>query len=315
MGWLSRVGFACALSIAGCATSGGDARKAPGELDKPTWLVDLPADGDLDDDATAAAKRGRTALASGDGAAALAAFDAALEAEPDAVILHIERAMALLLSGRPQEAIKALAGARSARGLNAVRRDLVRLHAMVDLGRTSEAMLPSKRLAELYPLVLDAHYAMGRIYLALGKRLEALRAFDEVRAAAPDHKPSQLGALAAMSAKPDGDYAALERQLRRRWPNDPDLLVIVGAAREVTGRDTEAADLYERVLALSPNHPTANFNLARLTEERQGLEAARPYYERFLKSAPGARSRHVQQLRKRLSRTPKAPGGGTGANP
>ncbi len=292
------------LAVVACATtSDSGAPEALAELAHPTWLQDIPSRDTLGVVAAAHATRGRLALAAGDGGAAADAFRQALataDGADGAPGLRAELAMALRLTGEHQEGLRLVPP-----GAKSLRAGVVRANLLIATGDVGAAWRLARSLAARHPLVLDTHYVLGRALLARHKRLEAQDAFDEVRLHAPDHRGAQLGALAAMSASPQHpDYKQLERQLLARWPADADLQVIVGAARETAGLPGEALNAYRRAVTASPRHPTANFNLARLIEERQGLGAARPYYERFIQSAPGARRKLAERLRRRLDTTP-----------
>jgi len=306
------VGALCCALLTGCASTGAVAPKPQPDpmaaLDTPAWLVDLAPVERLTGDALKAAREGRSALAQGAAGPAAVAFRNAIALAPEALGLHTELAMALRLSGQHRLALEHLRQplTGSSNASVTVRAQLVRLNVLIASGDLATAWSEARSLAQRQPLLLDAHYALGRALLAVGKRLEAQRAFDEVRLHAPNHQGAALGALAAMSASPESvDYKTLKAQLQRRWPNNPDLHVIAGTAQEIAGNKDLAMASYRKALTLDERHATANFNLARLIEERQGLPAARPFYQRFLESAAGARSTQVKRLRKRLGAAPE----------
>lgn len=279
----------------------------------PFWLEDRRPPSPPPGRIRALMAQGRRALSRGDYATAAQAFESARRRAPEIVAVDTEWAMALRALGRPGAALDRLVAPMSSpQPWTRLRARLVRINALMDLGDVAAAWRESSGVVTEYPDLLDGHYALARALVASGKRVQALEAFDTVRRHAPNHVGAHIGALAALSTNPAGvDYRTLERQILHRWPRHPDVHVIRGIARELMGQHDDAIAAFREALSLDARHPTANFNLARLLEDRQGLDAAKPYYLRFVESASGPRRAQADRLRKRL-RNYTSPGGKPG---
>ena len=69
-------------------------------------------------------------------------------------------------------------------------------------------------------------------------------------------------------------------------PDEPALLVNLGAVQERRGRSDDAEALYLRAVAISDTLPQAHKNLGDLAFDRKDLAGARAHYERAVKLAP-----------------------------
>lgn len=293
--------------------------EATAELpDKLTWLRDLPRPAPMSSPAAAtrAAAAARTFMAARKYTAAVTSFEQAHTIAPDVLEYALGNGCALWAAGRYTAALSmldtALTGAATGQRRISPSRlaeaDVCRVNALLDLGGARNLGLAetlARHAAEKFPTIIDVHYALGRAQLAQGRPIAARESFFEIRSSARRHKGVNLGLLAALSPEPkSADYLAIAATVTKRWPEDPDALVIFGVVAEAAKRPSEAVAKYRQALNHRPDHPLANFNLARITEERQGLDAARPLYERYIKHASGAQRVRVQRLQRRLAKTP-----------
>jgi tetratricopeptide (TPR) repeat protein len=118
----------------------------------------------------------------------------------------------------------------------------------------------------LVALLLASSLTFGPSVTSLELRLRTLE------------NPLYRASLAAVEGVPDAaDIVRLE-QAAAADPHDRDLEYLLGAARKRSGRYDEAADLYRRMLAESPDDAYASNNLANIEFARGSYDAALARY-------------------------------------
>ena len=90
--------------------------------------------------------------------------------------------------------------------------------------------------------------------------------------------PLYHAGLAAVEGVPDGAAIARLEQAAAGDPQDRDLAYLLGAARKRSGRYEEAAELYRRMLAESPDDAFARNNLANIEFLRGAFDSALARY-------------------------------------
>ncbi|MFN8093022.1 MAG: tetratricopeptide repeat protein [Vicinamibacteria bacterium] len=90
--------------------------------------------------------------------------------------------------------------------------------------------------------------------------------------------PLYHAGLAAVEGVPDGAAIARLEQAAAGDPQDRDLAYLLGAARKRSGRYEEAAELYRRMLAESPDDALARNNLANIEFLRGAFDSALARY-------------------------------------
>ena len=90
--------------------------------------------------------------------------------------------------------------------------------------------------------------------------------------------PLYHAGLAAVEGVPDGAAIARLEQAAAADPQDRDLAYLLGAARKRSGRYEEAAELYRRMLAESPDDAFARNNLANIEFLRGAFDSALARY-------------------------------------
>ena len=90
--------------------------------------------------------------------------------------------------------------------------------------------------------------------------------------------PLYHAGLAAVEGVPDGAAIGRLEQAAAGDPQDRDLAYLLGAARKRSGRYEEAAELYRRMLAESPDDALARNNLANIEFLRGAFDAALARY-------------------------------------
>jgi len=128
----------------------------------------------------------------------------------------------------------------------------------------------------------------SEVHRAQGDTAQCEAALRQVLAVDPDNADAfmSLARLALAAGKKPEGIAELEKLLQRR-PNDVQALQLVGMARAEMGDYTAAREMYEKVLAVQPNHPLAMNNLAELLAERLNrLEEAIPIAQKARQLQP-----------------------------
>jgi Tfp pilus assembly protein PilF len=166
---------------------------------------------------------------------ALACFDSALRAAPQAPALLHARGLALKTLGRFEQALSAYDAALSAAP------DYFEAHhnrgvVLRLLGRPGEAVASCRRAVALQPASADAHNGLGMVLQAAGEPAAALEAFE------------------------------LALQLR---PGDPDVMNNRGIALQQLGRLQEAAVALEQSLGRGPHAPRTLMNLGVVRHDQQ----------------------------------------------
>jgi tetratricopeptide (TPR) repeat protein len=198
---------------------------------------------------------GLIALRAGDPLGALRHFDDMPEERRDAYSVHRNRALALELAGRHEEALTALREARSARPDDPE----VHLHmAIVHLkARDAEAALEALRTYRSLPKLRKASH----IYY-------------------------NYAILASAMAGNLDQAVAVGLEGLSIYPESGPLLVNAGAVLERRGEPEAAEALYKRAIATTPTPPQAHKNLGDQAWARGDLQGARLQYEKAVKIAP-----------------------------
>ena len=158
-----------------------------------------------------------------------------------------------------------------------------------DTGRAAEGIRLLEPLARDATADVDTLNTLGIAYVRAGRLDEAARMFERVLAVDPDSSIplENLGTMALER----GDLAAARRDFERAVRADPRSSrahagVGVVALRE--GDRMTAIEAWRRAVQLDPTNFDALYN-AGATLARDGqMDAARPYLEQFLKTAPPA---------------------------
>ena len=112
-------------------------------------------------------------------------------------------------------------------------------------------------------------YALGFAQIGLKKPVEALQAWERVRAAVPEFEPVYLD-LADVYVQLNETDRAIEtlREAEKRWPADVDVLNALGTIEVRRNALGDAIETFERAAKADPKDPLAFFNLGRTYELR-----------------------------------------------
>ena len=169
------------------------------------------------------------------------------------------------------------------------------IHRGVDLyqrGRPREAIEVYREVIAERPDLELAHRHLAFLHWSLGEVAEAVETLTRARDAgiASPAVAGQLGIYLAESGAADEAVPLLEALVAEDRP-DLDPLNALGIAYARRGDAERALETFERVLALDSDSAmvlVALFNLATELVNAGDLAAARPYLERFVRTAPPA---------------------------
>jgi tetratricopeptide (TPR) repeat protein len=137
----------------------------------------------------------------------------------------------------------------------------------------------------------ELQLTLGQAYYAEGQDGDALIAYQKARALNPALPTLGLhiGAVLWRQRKLPEAVAEWRTELGR-FPNNAEALFTLGAAVALTGGDPkESEQLLRKALILKPNHPRANFQLAKLVWQQRKSPEAIPCLERAVKNDPDLR--------------------------
>ncbi|HEY3797080.1 MAG TPA: tetratricopeptide repeat protein [Caulobacteraceae bacterium] len=220
-------------------------------------------------------------LQQGDAAGAVEAIDQALALNGHMAAAHSNKAIALLLLGRPDDAFVAADRAVSleAANLDAHRS---RAAALLAMGRPAEALSGLDAAAALRPDNAILQFDRGNALAALRRDGEALAAFEAAVALAPGYFEAQVNRTAALHrlGRSEDALAAIDQALAMA-PASPEAHITRSALLLALNRAEEALSASDQALALRPGIPEAHFNrgnallaLDRAAEALTELDAA-----------------------------------------
>jgi arylsulfatase A-like enzyme/Tfp pilus assembly protein PilF len=160
---------------------------------------------------------------------------------------------------------------------------------LTDTGRTSEAIALLEPLARASGTDAETLNALGIAYIRAGRRDEAGQTFERVIAINPGSSVplENLGVMALER----GDLAAARRDFDRAVLADPRSSRAHAGQGVVAVRSGDrrgAIDAWTRAVQLDPGNFDALYNLGTTLARDGQADAAKPYLEMFLKSAPPA---------------------------
>ena len=120
-----------------------------------------------------------------------------------------------------------------------------------------------------------------------GRLQEAEQAYREVLRGDPAHLDANrlLGILTTQTGRDHEAVQLFQKVLAAR--SDPDVHVNLGQALKRLGRLEEAVDSYRQALCLEPNHPAVHYNLGNALRDLDRFDEAAGSYQRALSMEPG----------------------------
>ena len=265
------------LRSLGYAAGGNTKKDRYTEDDDPKRLIDVDS----------AIHRGIGLFEQGHPAEAIDTYRQILARRPDLAVAVSHLAFLYWSQGDTQAAVGTLQRALSA----GVVQSGIPSQLGVYLAETgsAKAALPLLQTATADQSDLDALNALGIAYGHLGQAARALESFRAILQIDPQNAPAYQN-IASVEVQ-RGHIAAAREALDHALAIDPRsarAYTGLGVVQLREGQRGAAIESWRRAVALDPSDYDALFNLANeLVNDRQ-LAAARPYLERFVRSAPAA---------------------------
>ncbi|MGH8320254.1 MAG: tetratricopeptide repeat-containing sulfotransferase family protein [Steroidobacteraceae bacterium] len=190
-------------------------------------------------------------------AQAIACFKQSVRLDPTVATTHHDLGRACLEAGRFEEAAEGFA--------RAVRLEpaLVSAHehlavALECTGSREGAYRAYQETVRLDPGRHQAQFRLGRLYLARQRRADALACFQAAAAATAGTVYEQVcQAYAALTTGEGARAEALLREVIAARPDCGEAHLVLGEALAHAGQSCEAAECFERAIALAPTHLSA----------------------------------------------------------
>lgn len=205
---------------------------------------------------------------------------------PEQPLVLVNRAVALQLLGRVDEALEALGKAVA---LDAENADAWHKRAglLVATGHTEEALICYGRVLALQPQNAAACYDRGTVRLHQGQLIEAVADFDRALAVDPAYLHARINRGSALldlgrSAEALADF---DRALSQE-ETCAEAHLNRGRVLEKLERGDEAMVAYERAIALNPALPSAHYNLGVLLIQKKKYDLALAAMDRTIALDP-----------------------------
>jgi arylsulfatase A-like enzyme/Tfp pilus assembly protein PilF len=261
------------------------------EADDPKRVVDLDA----------AMHRAVEAYAAGDIDEAARTYRGIVERRADFAIAYRHLAFVESRRGNTREAIAVLQRALAAGVTQPTVVAQLADYLAAD-GRAAQALQLLAPLAADPSAGADVLNTLGIAYATVGRRAEAERAFERVLTINPDSAVplENLGMLALER----GDLTAAEQRFTAAAKSNPRSSRAhsgVGIVALRRGDRDAAIAAWGRAVDLDPMNFDALYNLGTTLAQAGQMDRARPYLERFVRTAPPAYDRDKREIEKRLS--------------
>jgi arylsulfatase A-like enzyme/Tfp pilus assembly protein PilF len=224
----------------------------------------------------------------GRGADAVQAYRRVIERRPDMGLAYRRLAFIQWEAGATREAIATLREALERNGPDIDVENRLGTY-LAETGQAREAISMLERTTAADPDNTEGLNALGIAYAHAGRHADALRTFDRILTldARNAFALENMGAVHLQR----GDLRAAEDVLSRAAANDPRssrARAGLGMVAIKAGRRDEAISHWREAVALDPTNFDALYNLATELVAAGRVAEARPYLERFARTAPPA---------------------------
>ena len=136
------------------------------------------------------------------------------------------------------------------------------------IGAYDEAIDILRQALELDTQFVPAYIRMGLVYDEADQRQEAIESFNKVLAMEPKNLQARVGLGNVYSKMTRNDLAVAEfLKAETLQPENKEILFKIALEYWYHQKNQEAAEYYQKVLAINPNHMQAHLNLISVYEE------------------------------------------------
>ncbi|MEO8294656.1 MAG: tetratricopeptide repeat protein [Gemmatimonadota bacterium] len=202
-----------------------------------------------------------------------------------------------------------IASARTGRFENAIRdfayltgRARAREGREIDRGEVFLTMLGVQTDAGLDAHTNEFRYMLGMLYFLGGSLPEATAVFQRVLEFDVGFYQANIQLARMYEARQMWDAAIQERRNAIATnPDDPSLLIDLGATLVRAGKLDEAGETLEQAVAMTPRDPRAPFTQALVAQQRSDTATMKTAYSHFLSIAPSSWGSQITDARARLA--------------
>ena len=245
--------------------------------------------------------------------AAIAHYQAALQAYPSYPDAHFSMAVALTARGRLEEAAEQYRGVLRLTPGNALARNNLGV-VLSKLGKPDEALLQYVAAVRFKPDYAAAHYNIGGVFYGRSRFADAAAAFAEAVRLKPDYHQARTGLGMALAGQ--GKLGEAETQLRdvvRQIPMDTEAQLNLGNLLMKSGQTEEAKTCFSNarqlaleklgevqtqlrmIVRLRPADAQAHINLGNLLTELGETEEAKACFSNALRLEPDAVENNLRE--------------------
>ncbi len=143
------------------------------------------------------------------------------------------------------------------------------------IGAYDEAIDILRRALELDAQFVPAYTQMGLVYSEADQRKEAIASFKKALEMEPENVQARLGLGEVYSKMTRNDLAVAEfLKVESLQPDDTEILFKIALEYWYDQRIEEAAQYYQKMIAVDPNHVQAHLNLISVYEKLKDWEKA-----------------------------------------
>ncbi len=143
------------------------------------------------------------------------------------------------------------------------------------IGAYDEAIEILRQVLELDPESVATYYRMGLVYSEADQRDAAIESFKKALEMEPENVPARLGLGEVYSKMTRNDLAVAEfLKAESLKPGDTELLFKIALEYWYNQKIKKAADYYQKILAIEPNHMQTHLNLISVYEKLNDWERA-----------------------------------------
>ena len=143
------------------------------------------------------------------------------------------------------------------------------------IGAYDEAIEILRRALEVGPESAGIYYRMGLVHIEADQKNEAIDSFKKALKMEPDNLPARLGLGEVYSYITRNDLAVAEfLKAESLKPGDTEILFKIALEYWYDQKINKAAEYYQKILAINPNHMQTHLNLISVHEKLKDWEKA-----------------------------------------